>query len=600
MKKLKTANSDSKIFFNQGIINGLRSKNLHALLFLALINWISHYLYFIRFGLYEDDYANIPYHFQQNFNELYWFINTRLNIWVQGHPLSFLPGLITFLCKEISEGIFILYLVSFLIVTVNSFLMYKILAKIFPGSAIFSISGALAFCLFPPDTTKMLLCHSFVLQISLAFLLCASLLYLNDKKILSYFVILLTLFSYESTFMVFFAVPLLINKWNVSLRKEMLVHISILSLTIFFVFLYRSFAGEDRVMEASSDLYNVFSKMVAGMFIGPSMILFLFYRAPAVTVYYWLTENHQVFWWYYDYIFIIFGLCFGFFAILFYKMKSYKYYPKKTETENLYDNYIYRNEDNVRFLLIRSVKFIVVSLIMLNLAYSLSFTHYPPNAIMGRLTSEHLAATFGGSILFASICLILFTISEKFNFKKIAVLTLSIYLALVVGYDIYVQKEFVISWGYQKDFWKRVLELAPDLNDNTTIVVNCDNRNEDTRYIYSNSIYNDMIMFSNLFNFPGSWNSVPKLLIVKDNWKEDYIKVENGELKLDPPYLKKGTFAFADSNVVLLEYNNDGEMTRKFSSVEIQGLKLNLKPLTNPTIYNFPKKQLFKYLLGSK
>src|SRR5436305_461513 len=82
-------------------------------------------------------------------------------------PLGFfLPDLFSFIGDKLG-GLPAIYLLGFLIVTLNSFLCYRLLRTRIPRAA--ALAGALAFCLFPADTTKILLTHDFQLQPSLTF-----------------------------------------------------------------------------------------------------------------------------------------------------------------------------------------------------------------------------------------------------------------------------------------------------------------------------------------------------------------------------------------------------------------------------------------------
>ncbi|MBK8551299.1 MAG: hypothetical protein IPL53_09680 [Ignavibacteria bacterium] len=195
---------DSKFKFQLNI----NRESVYAFLLLAIVNWISHFLYFMRFGLYEDDFANVGIYLGVKFPHLIDVITNRLSGWIQGHPFAFLPVLFTYI-GELFGGLHFLYVIAFLIVTLNAFLLYKILKKVFPVSYILAITGALAFSLYPPDTTKLYLLHAFVLQMAITFFLTAALLYLNNKKTLAYITIMFAIFTYESPFMLFFGVPFL-------------------------------------------------------------------------------------------------------------------------------------------------------------------------------------------------------------------------------------------------------------------------------------------------------------------------------------------------------------------------------------------------------
>jgi len=575
----------------------IKKESVYVLILLALVNWVSHFLYFRRFGLYEDDYSNIPLHFDQNFTELMQFIIFRLTHWLQGHPLSFMPGLFTFVGKEISEGLSILYVIVFIIITINSFLVYNILKKIFPSSKLFAISGALIFCLFPPDTTKLYLLHGFVAQMAVAYLFISTLLYLNNKKILAYLTIILAIFTYEAPFMVFFGVPFLKGKWDKKFWTEYLKHFIILSSIIALMFLYRKLTGESRVLNASNDMFGVITKVIAGIFIGPVFNIYLFLRAPVSTISY-LISSSSVFWWYYNYIYFILGACFLFFLWLFYKLKpdyssnlgvksSVGLNPLITE-DNIVVNEYFR----------KIFKIFIAAVILICFGYSVSFTHYPPIELMGRRTSVHIGATFGASIIFACICASVIFISEKFNFKRLAVSVLSIYLALLVGYNTVTQKEFVQSWNFQKSFWKQIINICPDINENTVILLSGSNKLfYYTKYILTLSPQPTSLILGQLFKFPKGWVYPPKVLFIFSNWK-NFLSDNGDKLILQLPYIKPAIIQ--DSNVIFVRTNNNFEFSRIDTTFNLNGKIINTKPKGESTLNLYEKTKLYDFMIKSK
>ena len=84
--------------------------------------------------------------------------------------------------------------------------------------------GAAVFCLFPADTTKILLTHDFQLQPSLTFALLAGLAYAAGRRPLAYVVSAGALLSYENGFLALFALPLFVRRWDRSLPRALLVH----------------------------------------------------------------------------------------------------------------------------------------------------------------------------------------------------------------------------------------------------------------------------------------------------------------------------------------------------------------------------------------
>ena len=568
-------------------------KSIYVFFLLAVINWISHFLYFMRFGLYEDDFANIGIYFGINFSQLVNIILDRLSGWIQGHPFAFLPVLFTYIA-ELLGGFHFLYVIAFIIVTINSFLIYKILKKVFPESSILAISGAIAFSLFPPDTTKLYLLHAFVLQVSMTFFLTATIFYLNNKKVWAYLIIIFSLFTYESPFMLFFGIPFLNLKWDKKFRSEYLKHFIILCSIIVLMFLYRTFAGESRVMEASGDVSGMLTRAITGIFIGPVYNLYLFLRAPVVALRH-LMPKSALSWWYYDYIYFFLSGCLVLFIWLFYKIR-----PDNSANKSIASAENYPDNDNntvEKEYLKKIRKLFIAGIILFCLGYSVSFTHYI-YVPMGRLTSVHLASSFGGSVVFGCVCAIFFFLAEKYRLQKYAVILISVYFTLLTGYNTYAQKEFVESWSYQKSFWSELVNLCPDLKDNTVILSNIPS---DKLYVTKNFIfpfqtYWNKLMFKHLYLFPQNWN-VPFYQNI-DGKPENDINFINNEFVLKSEYFPPTVLK--DSNVILITMDKNDNLVRIDSSLTINGKTLKLKPAGENTTNKLQKKKLYDLLIIPK
>jgi hypothetical protein len=165
---------------------------------------------------------------------------------------------------------------------------------------------------------------------------------------------------------------------------------------------------------------------------------------------------------------------------------------------------------------------------------------------------------------------------------------------LLVGYNSYAQKEFVISWQYQRGFWKTILKLVPDLDENTVIIM--DGYRSPTKFIDSHHIYNDMILLGKLFTFPAQWKTHPMLFVLWGDWRESLVQTQKDELILKSPYLDN-SIALKDSSVVIIAANQMNELIRIDSTVTLKGKVLNLKPKSESTIPTFVKRKLYNYLI---
>lgn len=576
----------------------MKKNSFKVFLLLFITNWISHFLYFKRFGLYEDDYGSLIPKSIPETNRILDLVIFRMTNWIQGHPLAFIPNLFSYISDCFGGNIYFLYLIAFIIVLINSFLMYKVLKKVFPDSELFAISGALIFTLFPPDTTKLYLLHAYVLQFSLMFFLIATILYLSNHKKLCYLVLLGSLFSYESAFVIFLGVPFLKGSWDKKFRKNIIKNFLIICLLAILVLIYRIIKGESRAAEATGEgLYTLY-KIFTAMLIGPLMNLFLFLRAPVVTVIYWFNDNSV--WWYYDYIFYFLGFCFLLYLWYFYRVRpDYNYIKKQnqikleTGTDVISDSQE-ESRDTLQYFK-KVFRILIAGIVLLMLAYAVSFTHYPPTEIIGRRTSVHLAATFGASIIFACVCVSIFYLAEKYKIKNTAVIFVSLYLTLLVGYNSYTQKEFVESWTFQKSYWKKIIELCPDLKEGTVILSQAGTRNFFvTRYIWSVNLVPDEVMLKTFFLFPPEWKNPPTTYSSVWGWEKRVEEVKGKFQIKRPPY---EPLILQDSNVILIDADKNNNFFRIDSSVTINGKTLHLKPKGKPTINAFKTTKLYDIMI---
>ncbi len=234
---------------------------------------------------------------------------------------------------------------------------------------------------------------------------------------------------------------------------------------------------------------------------------------------------------------------------------------------------------------------------MLSLAYSLSFTHFPPTALYGRMTSVHMAGAFGGSLFFAIICSLILSYARSRRFSFAAISLIAIYLSLLVAYRFSIQLDFKQAWQNQQRFWTGVIELIPDLTDGTVIFV-LDHDLPATRYIETNS-WADPIILAQIYKFPTEWQTPPRLMVVDSNWIDTAIRQgDHFQWEILVPLWKPHWEILQDSKLILLEMEN-GKLVRRFGSIILNGKSLQLKPLTPNANPQWEKGNLFPYLISS-
>lgn len=574
---------------------------LSAVVLFAVTNWISHFFYFRDFGLYEDDYAFIADAMTRNASYLLEKLQYSL-LFPQGRPVGFYCAAVLAFVGDKLGGLWANYLLGFVITTLNAYLFYRLLK--YTQLEILAITGGLLFCLFPADTTKILLTHAFILQISLTFLLVASLCYLANRRVLSYLIILGSLLSYESAFMVFFGIPLFTQTWNRAWVKKTIQHVAILSACFVCIALMRWLQQESRVsslMVQPIALMDLLQKVLSAMAIGVNTSLSLFITAPFASIAHWNWLT-----------FIAAGLC----CLLF--LPKFAALKVRSTEKTIHLTAAFANRSFLPRLsnqkipgdYLKILKFLCVGLVLSGLSYSLAFTmpHYPPAVEKGRLTSVHVAATIGSSLIGACLLSFLFIMAAANRRKGVIVPLLSFYLACLVGYQFTIQSDFRQAWQNQQMFWTDVLANSPDLDEKTTILV-VDRNLPRTEFILTHS-WAEPLILKQILRSPNvqadssktspilaeaDWTQPPALFLIPEDWQS--------RVTLRSPFWNvplttwqgHSTTILPESTIILEQQGN--HLARLEKPVTIHGQSFNLKPELRSAPSALKPGPLYKYLI---
>ncbi len=535
-------------------------QNMRVFALISVISYLAHYIGLTAFGLYEDDYAMVVPALGQNLSN---FISTLFHFfrgWPTGRPLGFaICHFLSFIGNNVA-GLPGMYFIGYLIITTNSYLFYKILRRNLSETA--ALTGALVFLLFPADTSKTLLVHTFTLHVSMMFILIATLFYLSDKKIISYIFAAASLLTYESVFMLFFAVPLLNKTWDRRLVKKTIVHALVLVMTIFLVATVRlKLTG---LIGNSVGLDYKFShfleKTYRSLMIGPIISLYSFYFGLKNAFFRWNTS-----------LFILAASCFALLFSMFYFLGT------KKSDENNSDILLTSPQVNVQSdainrhaFFITMAKLVLTAILMLILGYALAFTHYPPKDLMGRMTSVHLAATFGSSLLFASLASLFIYVLNRYRLKMLAFGIIACYLSILSVYHFIIQKDFKESWKEQRWFWTEVSKECPDMRDGTILIYL---REKENKYIQSNSWADDTIL-EKIYNFPKTWTCPPRLYsIFGNNWNDVWFVTKTNNFKYPREVIPP------ESDVILLKKINN-KLVRVDDAIFVKEMRLHVMKRT--------------------
>ena len=403
---------------------------------LALIVYVAHYLNLLHFGLYEDDYHFIGPNFRWP-NVLAEVKGAVLTL-PQGRPLGFaLPPLLAFAGASIG-GLPAIYLIGFLVISLNTCLFYALLRRV--GTETLAVAGALAYCLYPADTTHILLTHALVLQTALTFWLVGAHLYLSGRSLPAYVAATASLLTYETPYLVFLALPLLGRSTGRALLREGFRNAVILAGIMALVVLVRLRFGEERLGGISQqDLLEIALSIAKSTVMGPLVSLQQLVFAPLRAQLYWSVQ-------------LTVTCAVPLAAMIWLWHRADRDPAGDAPADGMSMGRLY-----------------LASGVMLGLAYLLSFTHYPPVEIFGRGTSVHLASALGGSLMFGCACSQLLSFAKRLRLRTVAVVGLSLYLSLIVGYRLLIQEDFARAWQNQREFWTSAIELLPDITDDTVI-----------------------------------------------------------------------------------------------------------------------------------
>lgn len=549
---------------------------------LATVLWFSWFSHFQLFGLYEDDYALIAPFLDSSSDKIINYLYSCFTHASQGRPVGFSAAAVLTWIGSLLGGLSGVYIVAYLVVYANVILVFFILRQLLPIKSCFPLFGAIIFCIYPADTTKILLTHALILQFALQLFLAATLLYLHEKYIWSYILVCGSLLSYESTFATFLAVPLLTiaKEKNEHVNMKQLVrHVAIMFLIASLALLWRRYLGEERVLNVLASPMLTLKNILGSLFLGPltnmkTLTKGLIIRQEMLPVSVWWP-----------------AIPFGVFCWLLLSSKT------STELNIIKANIINSSICCTCNLQIqKGAKLCLAGVTLLVFSYLLAFTHYPPTAIEGRATSVHLTASFAGSVLLTGLMFLAFEVTQSRVGRFVIIFAIVVELTILSCYSRVIQLDFVRSWSYQQIFWREFVSACPDLQDGTIVLVSRNDLTE-TTFIYSHS-WADAIIVQNIFLIPIGWKKIPRLLAV-DNGIEESVRLEDGRLylQLDNSLNYLDTGYLPDGNVILLSIHG-GKLVRQFGTMLIHGIPLRLKPFEINQQKLLIQSGIGKYLLG--
>ncbi len=579
-------------------------KILQILIILAITNWIAHFWDYREFGLYEDDWYRIAPAIDMTFPELgsyviYNFTNLASS---QGRPLhSILVSCLSSIAYKLG-GLSIAYCFGSIILTINSLLFYILLRCLFQIQG-FAILGALAFCLFPADTTQPFLTHSLGVQPSLTILLIAMHCYIAQKKYIAYGTIFLCLMCYEPIFPVFLIAPFLQHKWNNDSIKKILQHTCIMSIMVVVIVILRRISGEGYITNP-----NPYAALLlfTNPITGPITAMGMFLVRPITA----LITLPKEYW----------GLLLPYFGGLAWLLHRYNLSEMSSlfcgdgeqETREFAQKHWWLSKipDDFRDL----IRPVAIGLAMLVLAYPFTLTTIGVS-ISGRGTRVHAAAVFGASILFASVGSMIIRWGKRYGRQRLVVICLAGYFTLLSGFGLTVQQDYKMSWQHQRAFWTEAIALIPDITNETVIFVEPtglrDSRSllflrkeltgiPDSRQIKSlDFLY---LVLPIIYKFPQQWQYPPRIYRLPKQWQTRILApdhlLQTASTEEEWSGIVEGVprRSVNSSNVIFLETSH-GKLTRRTEPLVLGGKIFKLKEQSATGLPPFAKKSIYNYLV---
>lgn len=563
-------------------------QSLGMIILLPAVIWLTHFWHSASFGLYEDDLTIIPAAIQMRLVDLLQYLgNYILHLYGHGRPLSdSFVELISNLSWRV-DGLHGLYLAGFIVLSINAILFYLLIKRV--ASPAFAITSALAYCLFAADTTEPYVIASLGLQPSITFLLLAAHAYLSGKRALSYFIILGAIFCYETSYLVFLAVPLLEPVWDKPWFKRLVRHFILVIAILAMVIFLRSFSSEARVSDLT--LRDILTIPISHSLIGPLVALGTYFYRPLQTL---RSLNLEIAlailgsW-------IVFGLLFSRlqWETLTEKVNLWNWSKNKTARDWLKIIREWTWPEELPRHLQPILRLVIAGLALLILAYPLTFT-IRPYAITGRDTRVHLSAVVGAPIVLTSIIAFLFYISRSYRIKQLLSWGVAGLLAFLVGFGLFVQKDYSQAWVDQQTFWTRLLPQIQDIGNGTVILVDPVGLGN-TRQAGGNT-WNMPRVLNQIYTFPADWKNPPRVYRLNPGWDKLLVN-QQGLFSLDanttmaPPSL----YTQVPSTDVILFDTSGGKLTRQTGPLVIGGKSY---PLKNPGVTaQVPFKKGFLYSL---
>jgi hypothetical protein len=407
----------------------------------------AHFSRLRQFGLYEDDYWSIAPHLGDSLGDLWTQARDLFSRWPQGRPLNHLMPPVLGAFGSALAGLPGVYLLAAAGLAFNGMLAYLVASRLVSRSS--ALVVAATYLLFPADSTKILLTHAAHVQGAMTFLLLAILLWLQGgwRRALSYPVAALCLLAYESTYLPFLTVPLLVPVGRARFLRTWTAHAGGVALFVGLIAWIRLTMGESRVLDAAGNPGESIRRMVTSLWLGPSTSGRSLWLAA-------VAGSRQL-----DGPAAVAAALFVVALLVAWRLAHVaERGPESPQgAAQLADR-------------LPAWRLLIAGLLTWALAYALTLTNYPPLQVVGRLTSTHVAAGWPAALTVGAFFDLLAG-STRWRGRLVMAIA-AIWLASLVCYHHVLQRGYVKAWQEERRFWKAVTLLTPDVGPGWSVVIN--------------------------------------------------------------------------------------------------------------------------------
>lgn len=488
---------------------------------LATVAFISHFLLCAKFGIYEDDYIYVLPTFNWSSSDWLHEITSDFLSAPQGRPLYyFLQNTLSFVTTHGGNTVGG-YLASFVMVTINGFLMFRLLSRVLSPFAGFV--GAMTLILFPIDTSRQILMHQAALLLPMTVLLIALNIYIGGRKAVAFVLAGALLLTYESFYLPFLIAPLL--TWESSRRmiKRIVVHLIVFFLIGGGILFVRELFGEERARSTVENLGGIVPKILMACTLGPITAGSALFLRPVDAL-----LHSDMFEWC---VLVCVALLTAF---VLRKLLSRPWSVDQIGIES--------DRESYRDFRTRTLIALVAGLLAWSISYLLAFRpdYFPPVVSIGRLTAVHTVGAVGGGIFVSAVFQLIVGKVKQGILRTALFSTTALFFGGMSAFAVHVQRaEYVADWSKQQQFWRNLTADIRDVEDGDVIIVELSSDPDAMPVTQGEPAFGEVnyppLALPYFIEFPPTWKQVPR---VYGYWAQcEYEDTDKGRKLHTPPWL---------------------------------------------------------------